>query len=252
MTELVRAELLKLRTTRTFWWTVATTVALIPVSVAITISSAGRSAGLIAASLDSTEGFRNVIASSSSGGILMVLIGIFAITGEFRFNTVTGTFLVTPDRGRVIRAKLVATTIVGIVVGIAASAFCLAVALPWLSVRHVSIGSHVADIIVVVCGGIAATALSGVLGVGIGALVVNQTLAVVATLLWMLFFENLLTNVRPGVGRWFPGGAVNALSGITPTHAGLLPGWGAALLLIGYAGGFAMLGSRFVVQRDIT
>jgi ABC-2 type transport system permease protein len=82
--------------------------------------------------------------------------------------------------------------------------------------------------------------------------VVNQTLAVVATLLWMLFFENLLTNVRPGVGRWFPGGAVNALSGITPTHAGLLPGWGAALLLIGYAGGFAMLGSRFVVQRDIT
>lgn len=252
MTELVRAELLKLRTIRSFWWTIGATIALVPVTVAITISSAGRSAGLIAASLDSTEGFRNVIAASASGGILMVLIGIFAIAGEFRFNTVTATFLVTPDRHRVVRAKLIATTAVGVAVGVAASALSLAVALPWLSARHVSIGSHVADIAVVVCGGIAATALSGVVGVGIGALVVNQTLAVVATLLWMLFLENLLTNVKPGVGRWFPGGAVNALSGITPAHAGLLPPWGAALLLLGYAGALAVLGNRFVMQRDIT
>jgi ABC-2 type transport system permease protein len=252
MTELVRAELLKLRTLRTFWWTIGATIALVPLTVAITISSAGRSTGLIVASLDSTEGFRNVIAASASGGILMVVIGIYAVTNEFRFNTVTATFLVTPKRSRVVQAKLIATTIVGIAVGVAATALCLAVALPWLSARDVSIGSHIADIIVVVCGGIAATALSGVVGVGIGALVVNQTLAVVVTLLWMLFLENLLTNVRPGIGRWFPGGAVNAMSGITPAHAGMLPVWGAALLLIGYAGAFAALGSRFVVQRDIT
>src|SRR5206468_5622011 len=129
-----------------FWWTIGATVALVPISVAITISSAGRSVGLIAASLESAHGFRNVIAASASGGILMVLIGIFVVTGEFRFNTVTGTFLVTPRRSQVIRAKLIATTLVGIPVGIAASTLCLAVALPWLSARHVSIGSHVADI----------------------------------------------------------------------------------------------------------
>jgi ABC-2 type transport system permease protein len=252
MTELVRSELLKLRTIRSFWWTVGATIALVPVTVAITISNAGRSTALISAPLDSTDGFRNVIAGSASGGILMVIIGIVVVAGEFRFNTVTGTFLVTPRRWQVVRAKLIATTIVGVAVGVAASALCLAVALPWLSTRHVGISSHVADIVLVVCGGVVSTALAGVFGVGIGALVVNQTVAIVVTLLWMLLLETLLTNALPGVARWFPGAAANAVTGVTPANGGLLPIWGAALLLIAYAGTFAALGSRFVVQRDIT
>ena len=71
--------------------------------------------------LDSTEGFRNVIAAASSGGLLMIIIGILVMAGEFRFNTVTSTFLITPDRKRVTGAKLDATSLVGLCVGVVAS-----------------------------------------------------------------------------------------------------------------------------------
>ena len=249
MTDLVRAELLKLRTTRTFWWTVAAALVFVPVSVAIAISGPG---GPDAPTLDSTEGFRNVIGASSSGGILMILIGIFAMAGEFRFNTITSTFLITPDRKRVVGAKLIATGLVGVAVGVVASALCLAVALPWLSARHVSLGNHIADIVIVVLGGIASTALGGVVGVALGSVLVNQTLAIAFTLVWMLLVENMLTTLRPGVGRWFPGGAANAVSGISPADGSLLPIWAAALLLLAYAGVFSTLGGRFVIRRDIT
>ena len=41
MNALLRAELLKLRTTRTFWWTVAAALAFVPVSVALALTGTG-------------------------------------------------------------------------------------------------------------------------------------------------------------------------------------------------------------------
>src|SRR5206468_105805 len=140
MRALIRAELLKINTLRSFWWTVAATIAFVPLSVLLAITGSGNKN---AASLDSTEGFRNVIAAASSGGVLMIIIGIFVIAGEFRFNTITSTFLITPDRRRVIAAKLAAASLVGVGVAVANAILTLAIALPWLSARHVELGSHV-------------------------------------------------------------------------------------------------------------
>src|ERR1700712_3656052 len=136
MTTLIRAELLKLHTVRMFWWTVAATIAFVPLSVLLAITSPGNKD---AASLDSTEGFRNVIAAASSGGVLMIIIGIFVVAGEFRFNTVTSTFLITPDRKRVIGAKLAAASLVGFAVAVPNAILTIAIALPWLSARHVEV-----------------------------------------------------------------------------------------------------------------
>jgi ABC-2 type transport system permease protein len=248
MNNLIRAELEKLRTLRTFWWTVAATLAFVPVSIALAMNGNPGSA-----SLDSTEGFRNVISAASSGGILMIIIGILMMAGEFRFNTVTSTFLITPDRKRVVGAKLAASSLVGIGVGVVASLLTLAIALPWLSSRHVDVGAHGTDIAIVLLGGIAATAIGSLVGVGIGALVTNQTLAITATLVWVLLIESMLMNFASGVGRWFPGGAASAMSGVAPTGGGHpLPIWAAALLFAGYGLAFAAVGSRFVLRRDIT
>ena len=109
MNNLIRAELLKLRTTRTFWWSVVAALAFVPVSIALAIAKIGTPSGT---SLASAEGFRNVIAAASSGGVLVLLIGIVIMAGEFRFNTVTSTFLITPDRKRVVGAKLAASSLV--------------------------------------------------------------------------------------------------------------------------------------------
>src|SRR2546423_14117601 len=97
MTNLIRAELLKLRTTRTFWWSVVAALAFVPVSIALAFAKIGTPNGT---SLDSVEGFRNVIAAASSGGILVLLIGIVIMAGEVRFHTGTSTVLIPPERQR--------------------------------------------------------------------------------------------------------------------------------------------------------
>jgi ABC-2 family transporter len=250
MTNLIRAELLKLHTVRMFWWTIAATIAFVPVSVMLAITSPGNND---AASLDSTEGFRNVIAGASSGGVLMIVVGIFAIAGEFRFSTITSTFLITPERRSVIGAKLAAVSLVGIGVAIVSAILTLAIALPWLSTRHVDLGSHVSDIVVVLLGATASTAIGGLVGVGIGSVLTNQTLAVTATLVWIFVLETMLTSFASGVGKWLPGAAASAMSGVAaPGDATYLPMWTAALLFTAYGLAFAAIGSRLIVRRDIS
>ena len=157
MNNLIRAELLKLRTTRTFWWSVVAALTFVPLSIALAIAKIGTPDGT---SLDSVEGFRNVIAAASSGGMLVLLIGIMVMAGEFRFNTITSTFLITPERKRVVAAKLAASSLVGIAIAVVSSSLTLAIALPWLASRHVDVASHSTDIVIVLLGGIAATAIS--------------------------------------------------------------------------------------------
>ena len=202
MNNLIRAELLKMRTTRTFWWSAAAALAFVPVSIALAMSGTGTG---VAASLDSVSGFRNVIAAASSGGVVCTPDGIMLTAGEYRFNTVTSTFLITPDRKRVIGAKIAAASLVGLAIAVLASLLTLAIALPWLSSRHVDIAAHSTDIVLVLLGGIAATAISGMVGVGIGALVTNQTLAVTATLDLDVRRRGLVVGLAPDFGRWLPG-----------------------------------------------
>jgi ABC-type transport system involved in multi-copper enzyme maturation permease subunit len=247
MKDLIRAELLKLRTTRTFWWSVAASLAFVPVSVALAITGAGNAA---ADSLDSTAGFRNAIAAASSGGIVIMLVGIVLMAGEYRFNTVTSTFLITPDRRRVVAAKIAASSLVGFAVAAVASLLTLAIALPWLSSRHVELASHVGDVGLVLLGAIAATTIAGMVGVGIGALLTNQTLAITTTLIWSFVVEAIAVSFVPELGRWMPGGAAGAMSGAS-TYNDLLPGWAAALVFAGYGVAFAAAGTRFVLRRDV-
>ena len=64
-----------------------------PVSIALSITTAGETAPLA-----SSEGLRSVISAASAGGLLVLLIGITMMAGEFRHNTATTTFLITPVR----------------------------------------------------------------------------------------------------------------------------------------------------------
>ena len=90
------------------------------------------------------------------------------------------------------------------------------------------------------------------MGVGLGALMTNQTLAVTATLVWVFVLENLLAAFAPGVGRFFPGGAASAMSSVAPPSGEALPFWIAGLLTAGYALVAAEAGARLIARRDVT
>jgi ABC-type transport system involved in multi-copper enzyme maturation permease subunit len=248
MRDLIRAELLKLRTTRSFWWLVASSLVFVPVSVGLAVHGAG---GADAAPLDSTEGVRNVMAAASSGGLLLLILGITAMTAEFRHGTIASTFLVTPDRARVVGAKLAAVSLVGGVLALAAAGVTLAVGLPWLAADGVHPAAYGGDIAVTLLGALIATALYAVVGVGVGALVPRQSAAVAGALVWVLVVESVLVGFAPELGRWLPGGAAAALTGVATPKGGLLPMWAGGLLLCAYGLAFAAAGARTAMRRDI-
>lgn len=244
MRVLVHAELLKLRTTRMFWGNVLAILAFVPFGVALAIS-AGTDP------LDSADGVSHVMAAASSGSLLLLVIGILMTAGEFRHGTATSTFLISPDRRRVIGAKLSAAVIVGACVAGAAATLTLAIGLPWLSAEDVSASVYTSDIVLALLGSFAATVLAAVVGVGFGALVRNQTAAITIALVWTQVVEGVLVGFLPEVGKWFPGGAASALAGVSTPNGGLLPTGAAAVLLGAYGLAFAAAGASTLVRRDI-
>ena len=152
MNHLIRAELLKLRTTRMLYVNAVAALAFVPLSVANSILSAGDPGA--GPALTTSEGLRNVISAGSSGSLVILMLGVLIMAGEFRHNTATSTFLISPDRSQVVRAKLIAASIVGVVLALAASVLTLAIALPWLASRDIDVDVLSGDVAAVLLGGI--------------------------------------------------------------------------------------------------
>jgi ABC-2 type transport system permease protein len=250
MNQLIRGELLKLRTTRGFWINAISAILLVPLSVTNSILTAGKDGG--GPALDTSEGLRGVMSAASAGSIVVLILGILLTAGEFRHGTVTSTFLVTPRRAPVVAAKLAAGAIVGAVLSVVASVLTLAVALPWLAAKDVHVSLLGGDVVPVLLGAGASTILYAMIGVGVGFVLRNQTTAIVVALIWVMVVEGLLVGFVPAFGRWLPGGAAASLSGVASLHGDLLPMWAAALVFAAYAAAFAMAGTRAIVDHDIT
>jgi ABC-2 type transport system permease protein len=245
MKNLIHAELLKLRTTRMIYGLALSALVFAPITVISVITSAGKSGG--APSLTTGEGIRNVMSAGSSGAIVVLVIGILIMAGEFRHSTVTSTFLVSPKRGRVVGAKIVASALVGAGIAIVSAALTLPLSLPWLASKHIHLHILSHNVGVMLLGGIAAVTIYAAVGVGVGSLIRNQTAALLVALAWVLVIEALLVGFVPEVGKWIPGGAAAALTGAANRAAsgGMLPMWAGALLLVGYGLVLAVGGTRF-------
>ena len=246
MKNLISAELLKLRTTRMIYGLAAAALILVPLAAVGAIASAGKGGVPL---LTSAEGIRNVMSSSASGGTSILIIGILIMAGEFRHNTATSTFLVSPNRGRVVAAKLAASALVGAGLALISSALTLAVAMPWLATKHVHVDIFSRNVGLVLLGAVAALAIYGAIGVAVGSLIRNQMAAVITALAWVLVVESLLVGFAHEILRWPPGGAFSALIG--STTGGLLPMWGGAALIVAYGLVFAAAGARFTMRRDV-
>src|SRR4051794_685121 len=233
MKPLVRAELLKIRTLRSFWWTAVAVLAAVPFLIASNIALMDDVHGR----LNTSEGVRHVFSAASSG--LMLIVGILVMAGEFRHGTAASTFLAAPDRARVVRAKLISGSIVGLLFATLAGVVALAVGLPWLDAKHVDLAAHSSDIALALLGSFLATALYALVGVGLGVLLRNQTVAISVALGWLFIVESALLAFVPDLARWLPGGAAGALSGATGPESDLLPMWGGALLFTAYGLAFA-------------
>jgi hypothetical protein len=78
-------------------------------------------------------------------------------------------------------------------------------------------------------------------------------LAIVGIFAWAFVAESLILNYFPGVGRYTPGTAGNAMTGTTTeSSVHLLPAVAGGGVLAAYALAFVAAGALAVARRDVT
>lgn len=247
MSTLVHTELLKLTTNRTNRLVIGGGLGLALLLGAASATTAGDEG---AAGLGSAASLANILGVSAMPGFVMLLLGVLAMAGEYQHRTISQTLLATPVRERVVGAKLAAIALTGIAVALAMMTAALAAALPLVLADGATIDLLDRDVGLTVAGTLAAAALFGLAGVGLGALLRSQVAAVVAVAAWVLVGEGLLGLVfGPDVGRWLPGRAASVLAGSDVDGLSL---WSAAVLLAGYCAAVASVATGFTVRRDVS
>jgi ABC-type transport system involved in multi-copper enzyme maturation permease subunit len=186
------------------------------------------------------------------GAVFAGLLGVMSITSEIRHGTIRPTFLVTPQRNRVLSAKVLVSMFFGAAFGLIATALAVGAGSAALAARGIESQLNVGAYALVLVGGTAAGALWAAIGVGLGAVVRNQVPTLIGICAWLLFVEGLLVGDVAGVGdvgRFAPGAAAAAISGQDPDKL-LAPAVGLALLVL-YTAAAAIAGSIAIARRDV-
>ena len=110
MTRIVLSELLKFRTTRTFWALAGSAVGLVLLIVILTLA--------IDDNLSSEHDVRSLLSSTGIYGLLTLVLGVVAGAGEYRHGTIAWTLLVTPNRLRAVGGSVIACFLGGLAIGV--------------------------------------------------------------------------------------------------------------------------------------
>ena len=242
MINLVLAELLKFRTTRTFWGLAGSALGLVLLIVILTLA--------IDDNLNSETDVRNFLSSAGIYGLLTLIMGVVAGAGEYRHGTIAWTLLVTPNRLRAVGGSVIACFLGGLAIGVVVSACTAAIALPWLSSKG-AVMPPTGDTLQIFLGGILYAALAAALGAAFGALLRNQVAAVVIVLVLIFVVDPVIAGLLEDVGQFTLTGLGIAMSGGDNDGTELLPLGLAALVWALYTALLTALAVIFTSRRDI-
>lgn len=262
MTALIRSELYKIRSTRLWWGMLLGVIAFAGLSALGTAATAGTAAsGGAPASpgLETPEAIRTVYAGSMFGGsyIFAMILGITGMTGEYRYRTITPTFLAAPRRWPVVLAKMVAHLGYGLIYAAAGLVAALVVGGITIMARGEDLGFGADRLWSSVALAGVAVAVWTLMGIGIGTLIRNQVAAILIAVFVTFLIEPLATFLLAAVDldavvKWLPTNASAALTSPGSDFLDYLSWWAGGLVLLGYAVVFAGLGMRISLRRDIT
>jgi hypothetical protein len=206
--DLVAAEFLKLRSTRTALGLLiaAVLVSVVPAILVLIFAPAEFLED------ESVGGLTLVVAGATIVPMLGLVFGILSMTNEYRHGTITYSYLVTPRRARVIVVKLFVCFVVGVVVLALVGFLVTLTALVGYEVRGLELetgtlfddGVALTIVLVLLAAGLEAS-----FGVGLGALFRNQPATVAGTLIWALAVESIVVGLKPKIGLYLPFAALD-------------------------------------------
>ena len=259
---LVRAELLKLRTTRVWWGLLLTGVLLAFLNAGLLAGTAGLALGNGQASPPPTDPamLRSIYTGGFANGYVITLcLGVLGMAGEYRHLTITPTLLAVPSRGRLVAAKLLAYLLAGLAYGVVLVVSGAVLGAVIVAARGYPVGLGAPGVPRAMALAALGCAVWAVFGLGLGTLVTNQIVALLSAigfgvLAGPLLALGLQAAKLGSVAQYLPNQASQAL--VDGTDGGfeqqLLPWWGGALVLLAYGLVFAALGAVLTTRRDVT
>ncbi|MBW1638046.1 ABC transporter permease [Microbacterium resistens] len=260
----VRGEIARLAATHLPLWTVLAAMGVGGVLPGLLALIGPENASPPMPGLDTTEGAALLL---GLGGVLLfvpALIGTLAVTAEYRHRTIATTFLMIPRRGRVLAAKLVVYTGLGLLYGVTASVTAGLVLVGAAQLRGVRLGMPTGPLVTILTQLALAAAAYMLIGVAVGALA-RHTLVAMGIVLGYFYLVEYILMVIPGVNvlyPFLPGGATASLTRFTfltdaiaaETSLGpapLLPPMAGAGVLVAYALGAAGIAVIAPLRRDL-
>lgn len=241
---LFRSELIKLRTVTSHWVLVIIAVAFpLVVATLVAIFSSDPE------STTSTDVAGFIAGTSVISAMLLGAVSAISLTSEFSTNTIRPTFAATPSRSKVFVTKLLANTLLSVVVAGATVLACWLVASTIFTARDAELGLSTDDgTIGALVGVVALAAILTWFAFGLGLILRNSPATVSIFLLWPLLAEGLIATLlffvdAEGAQKWLPYTA--AIGAVEPDPSGDVLGrpggllWFAAVSLVLVAIGIA-------------
>jgi ABC-2 type transport system permease protein len=205
----------------------------------------------------------NLYTSGQYFGLLFVLLlGILVVTNEYFHQTATATFLVTPQRTRVIAGKLTATVVSAAVLCIGTMVLCVIAGVIFLQIDGESFALTDPAVVRALLLNLLAYAIWAVFGVGFGTLIRSQLAAVIVALALYLIASQVAAGIISLISFLTHADWVMKLTVIIPSVASSLmitggdipgnpPQWLGAVVLVAYAVGAGTIGTLLTRRRDI-
>lgn len=266
MMALISAELLKVRTTRSWWGILIGAVVWIGALSALAaiftgMQFEGQPPSPTPEDPDIARGVYTA-GLTNFGYVFTMMLGVLIIGSEYRHQTVTPTFLATPRRWHSVVAKWASASCYSIVYGLVFLGLSVGLGASIFAARGYDVDLANGDLWRALGLSMAAFVLWGLIGIGLGTLLGNQIVAILVGIGFVvveMIASVILSFVEWGadVLKFFPSNATGAM--ISPEivtgpgqQIGVLPWWGGALELVLIAAVFSVVGAALTLRRDVT
>jgi ABC-2 type transport system permease protein len=186
------------------------------------------------------------------------ILGALSVTSEFRLGTAIATFLQTPNRTKVLFAKMIVGGLGGALAGFVSLLGAYVTAFGITSTAPSAATPDSAALIGAVLGLVTTGFGMGMFGVAVGALVRAQIASLAVILGWLLFVEGIIVGVIGEAGMVLPGQLVlYSVSApgdgtyFTQMIQGNMTSFVALLGIIGWAAVVGIIASVTTLRKDI-
>ena len=255
---LIKSEFRKVIYARANWGLLIAATALSVLSVVTTPFILESGDFGIAIGVDTVEGIDATYANAISGYIFVIILGIMLMTSEYRHGTAAATFLTSPKRELVLFAKLGVAAIAGSIFMVVTTWVSILAGIITLSTFDQAVSPSSDVFLNLTLAGIVSGAVFGVIGVAIGALLRNQMLAIVFSLIYLFVIDPILLALFLEVGKYLPSGLITGMLSIdvqapdlgidTSQYLDPVP---SMFILLGYGLVFAAISMFTSMKRDV-